>query len=474
MIPPQIGPTNHNRITLIYGLVLCLLFAAWIAMNGNSLLVDPDTAWHIKVGQDIWNTKTFPITDTYSHTFFGQPWIAKEWLGQIILAAAYGLNQWQGLVAISSITITALGALIYYFATRYLNPSVSAVLTILAMGAARSSFLARPHLFALPLAVAWSCLLFEDADKARPPRFWLLAILVLWANLHASFTIGWAIAAFAFLHYCETTRLHDKKSLWQWIIFAALCPFVTLIHPYGVKAALMTLAVTTSNEATPLLEEWLPFTPMTQTASLAALLIWIGTCLMAGVRLSFGKAALCLVLTYLFLAHARFGSLLFTIAPLLMVRDLSQAQPVLSMASWQRRPLDGGETFFARHIVPLTAIAATGLTATIIAMATVIPARRAPELAIANAIRFVKDSGLTGPVMNFYNLGGVLIQHGIPTYIDGRSDQLFQNGFFLNDQKTMRPDGGQAFVETLSKYKIAWTIFPPDDPRNTRLDAMPQ
>jgi hypothetical protein len=472
----NIQPDTENRdsVVVVYCLILCLLFAIWLALNGNSMLVDPDTAWHIKVGEDIWRTGSFPVVDTYSHTFLGKPWIAKEWLGQIVLAGAYGVAQWQGVVAVSAGTIIALAAFMYFFATQFLSPPISAVLTILGMGAARSSFLARPHLFALPLTVAWSFLLFKDADQAKPPRFWLLVILVLWANLHASFTIGWVIAVMAFLHYCETTRLQDRQGLIRWIIFVALCPLVTMLHPYGYKAALMTFAVTTANEATPLLEEWLPFNPATQTASLAALLIWIGTSLLAGVRLSWSKAALCLGLTYLFLAHARFGSLLFTIAPVIMAKELARAQPAVSLASWKHRAMDGSEALLARHFMPFCAALGIGLIAIVAALATRMPAARPPELAITNAIRFAKEHDLKGPVMNFYNLGGALIQNGIPTFIDGRSDQLFQNGFFLNDQKTMHPDGGQAFADALSKYKITWTIFPPDDPRNTRLDSMPE
>src|ERR1700760_4005608 len=48
--------------------------------------VDPDLWWHIKVGQDILATHRWPTVDPYSFTAAGQPWIAYEWLGDVLLA----------------------------------------------------------------------------------------------------------------------------------------------------------------------------------------------------------------------------------------------------------------------------------------------------------------------------------------------------------------------------------------------------
>ena len=70
--------------------------------------VDPDLWWHIKVGQDILTTHHFPTADAYSFTVHGTPWVAYEWLGEVLLAAvqrAWGL---EGFLALN----LALGAAI--------------------------------------------------------------------------------------------------------------------------------------------------------------------------------------------------------------------------------------------------------------------------------------------------------------------------------------------------------------------------
>ncbi|MEI6202932.1 MAG: hypothetical protein WCP68_13360, partial [Enhydrobacter sp.] len=67
---------------LIAGLVIFLFL---MNANGLPLLADPDTHWHIAVGDWIVANRAMPHVDTFSFTFTGQPWIAKEWLSQLLL-----------------------------------------------------------------------------------------------------------------------------------------------------------------------------------------------------------------------------------------------------------------------------------------------------------------------------------------------------------------------------------------------------
>src|SRR5665213_2537476 len=69
--------------------VLILLF-------GRNLLGDPDSYWHVVVGQWIIDHRAFPETDTFAFTFAGSPWVAQEWLSQVLMAAAHGLGGWTG------------------------------------------------------------------------------------------------------------------------------------------------------------------------------------------------------------------------------------------------------------------------------------------------------------------------------------------------------------------------------------------
>src|SRR6266403_1341910 len=76
--------------------------------EGRGFVVDPDVWWHIKVGQDILRTHHFPTVDPYSFTAAGTPWIAYEWLGEIVLSLMYRLG---GVVALL-VMLIVLGSII--------------------------------------------------------------------------------------------------------------------------------------------------------------------------------------------------------------------------------------------------------------------------------------------------------------------------------------------------------------------------
>ena len=56
--------------------------------SARSFAVDPDLWWHIRVGQDIWATHQWPTHDPYSFTVAGVPWLAFEWLGDVVVGMA--------------------------------------------------------------------------------------------------------------------------------------------------------------------------------------------------------------------------------------------------------------------------------------------------------------------------------------------------------------------------------------------------
>ncbi len=55
---------------------------------GGKMFVEGDTWWHLKVGEQILSTHVWPTHDVYSITVHGSPWIAYEWLGDVVMATA--------------------------------------------------------------------------------------------------------------------------------------------------------------------------------------------------------------------------------------------------------------------------------------------------------------------------------------------------------------------------------------------------
>src|SRR5262249_12187499 len=85
--------------------------------------------------------------------------------------------------------------------------------------------LARPHMLALPLLVAWTIELVLARDEQRAPRLRFAALMILWANMHGSFTLGVALAmAFALEAVWDTrsSRAQCLAQLRAWSTFIVL------------------------------------------------------------------------------------------------------------------------------------------------------------------------------------------------------------------------------------------------------------
>ena len=75
------------------------------------------------------------------------------------------------------------------------------------------------------------------------------------------------------------------------------------------------------------------------------------------------------------------------------------------------------------------------------------------------------------PVFNDYGFGGYLISQGVRPFIDGRTDMYgdaFTNAYFRAEQ----PDVG-TLDALLTRWKVAWSILPPNDPVVAVMDRRP-
>src|SRR5712692_4985907 len=184
------GPSEDARSARIFVFALLLAFFALILqlVSGSNFLQDPDTYWHIAAGRSIWQTGSFPRVDEWSHTFQGHPWIAKEWLSQLLLFGAYSLGGWRAVVLLSACTIAFTYALLYLILSREARLTIAVGVATFAYIFSSTHFLARPHIFSFPLIIIWFSGLVRAVEARTPPSPLLLALMVLWANVHGSLT----------------------------------------------------------------------------------------------------------------------------------------------------------------------------------------------------------------------------------------------------------------------------------------------
>ena len=150
--PPRMQARMRGLLPLWVGVFVYALFL----LAGNRLLIDPDTLWQVvTVGQWILDHRAVPETDVYSFTMRGQPWISTQWLAQVLYAKAYGLFGWSGPVVLAAAASAATFALLAKFLSRHLSESAALVFVAAALALTVPHLLARPHVLALPVMVAW-------------------------------------------------------------------------------------------------------------------------------------------------------------------------------------------------------------------------------------------------------------------------------------------------------------------------------
>src|SRR5712675_1254675 len=74
---------------------LTVLFLGLFAMAARNV-TDPDLWWHLKTGQYIAEHHTIPRTAPFSYTRAGQPWVAHEWLTELLLYQIHSIAGWGG------------------------------------------------------------------------------------------------------------------------------------------------------------------------------------------------------------------------------------------------------------------------------------------------------------------------------------------------------------------------------------------
>ena len=223
-------------------LVLPILVLFWSTTGVGWLLTDSDTGWHIRTGESILCSGRIPKADIFSFTMTGRPWVAWEWLSEVVMAVAH---HWGGLAGVVGLAILVLGATsvcVYKAAVEESGHRLIAItLTWLAMSASTIHWLARPHLVT-PLMAAIFCRILNRVERKRDPTFlWALPLwMILWTNLHGGFFVGiLLIGTYAIGSGAEELLRGSQADAWarsrKYVLTALGCGLASLINPYGYR-----------------------------------------------------------------------------------------------------------------------------------------------------------------------------------------------------------------------------------------------
>ena len=145
-------------------LFVLLLFIGLFAMTLRPV-ADPDFWWHLRSGQWIVETGAIPHTDPFSHTNLGKPWIAHEWLSEVIIYGLYRLGGLPLLIFTFGTVITIAFGLVYLRSPG--KPYIAGFALLLGALATAPTWGVRPQMFSLLLGSLFLYLLdrFQETNR---------------------------------------------------------------------------------------------------------------------------------------------------------------------------------------------------------------------------------------------------------------------------------------------------------------------
>jgi len=426
-----------------------IFLGIWLALmllGRSSLLQDPGTFWHVKVGRQMLGSGEVIRTDPFSFTRYGEPWVAHQWLAECGMAAVDKLG---GLDALLLVTATLLAGLYTWVASRLLRAGfhllLAGVVLALVLLASSHQFHVRPLILTIALlGVSFSLLVDVEAGRQPLSRlWWLVPLVVLWANLHAGVLAGIGTLGLVLLGWSlawalgKDSPVRHPRDLVALAALLLACGVAVLANPYGLdlpRAWLKTLAIPLPE----LIQEHRPLDPTTMLGWTTMLLALGYLVALAGVLPKWPRITWLIPMVWVVLAAGRVRN-----CPLFALITAIAAAEVLPCSRWagwlrQREMLlparENGPAVPRGHrwpaaVLPLLLVGTTvlmqlaGVRAPMVGCgwAKLDPAHW--PVAILPELEQINRSSPQGtPIFNDLNYGGFLIYHTprLRVFIDDR------------------------------------------------------
>lgn len=442
------------------------------ASKSGYAIFEGDTWWHLAIGDHILKTHTWPTTDQYSFTAHGNKWIAYEWLGDVVIAAANRLAGLRGL----TILLVGLGAgivlLMYDYAyIRSHNAKAAFIASALLLPLAMVSFTVRPQMLGYVfLLITLVCL--ELFRQGKLKSLWFLPVLFLvWVNVHGTFAFGLAALGLYWVSGLADFRIGQIRSE-PWTpkqrlhlgVIMLLSLIAIMITPYGTQLAANPMEMAflqPVNIAS--FQEWRPpgFGGIYGKVFLVVILLFLLMPLLIRLEYRLEELGLLLFGIYAACVHMRF----------LIIFAMLFAPFLATLVSRYMTAYDANKDKYVLNAA-LMALIAFGCVK-------LFPSRSSLDKVVSHgfpsgAVEYIREHPSVGPVFDKEFWGGYLIEKLEPqqkVFIDGRAD-LYEAAGVLTDY--LRIIGlAQNTPFLLRKYHVKSCLIRPDSPLATLLARMP-
>ncbi|MBE7559287.1 hypothetical protein HS125_10190 [bacterium] len=219
---------------------------------------DNDTWWHLKTGQYLLETgPLFPEHDVFSQTGADQEWVNHEWLSDILFYMVYKyLGGPMALIVFLSLVYACTGVLLFLAAARRSGTLPAGLaLALCAVWSGQHSVLTRPPMLSYLLFVVFILTLERFWHHAFSPRRTaaILAMVVLWSNLHGGVILAVVVAG---AYALSAWLLHRDRRAWT--LFGPAVLLAAMGNPWGYKVLALTFKVARDPVLTSLIVELAP------------------------------------------------------------------------------------------------------------------------------------------------------------------------------------------------------------------------
>lgn len=235
-------------------ILLFFLILFFFLLNNSFNYLDPDLGWHLRVGQQIASEKNVPDEEYYNYTLNGETWVDHEWLLDL---ATYTLFDQFGYITVSVVyalflALTLLLLILHTNKYYIKNQGLFSIFGIIFFGVLAIS----PHIgvrmqqFGLLGLLLLIIILEKYVRSKKSTTLWFLPFLFfIWANMHASFLIGFFVFGLFIINKIIENFLKNKHKIsWldyslsltakqiAYVSLAGIISFLaTFFTPYGIR-----------------------------------------------------------------------------------------------------------------------------------------------------------------------------------------------------------------------------------------------
>ena len=205
-----------------------------------------DYWWALRTGQLIIDTASVPRVDPYSYTALGSRWIDIHWIHQIGLYLTYAVGGHTAVVLAKVLFAIATMSILATVGYRRERPIVSVIALALMLLVACDRFMARPELPSFLFLAAVLALLDRFSRTGDRWVYAIVAIQLLWVNVHGLFALGLVVCAiYASAELFRPWIGTEKKIRFDRVVtlttVTALSTAVSFLNPNFVEGALYPL-----------------------------------------------------------------------------------------------------------------------------------------------------------------------------------------------------------------------------------------